>query len=441
MSQSSAKTFENDSFAVAAREEPGCRCMLNVTVKPQAAQKAYRQAIKVVNKQISIPGFRKGRAPDATVITRYGSYVEQEWKEILIQEAYKAGVEMTNTYPMTKESIERPKIERCSQEEGALIHFAFEHAPQVPNIDFSKVSLPSIKKAPISEERVQEIADEICRSSADWEDVEGRGVEEGDFVDVTIEAIDTDPPKPIVKDRRLEVRDKRMSAWLRQLVTGLQPNQTVEGMSEVDEQADDEIRKKFKPTQLRVTLHAIKKILPPVLDDDLAKKVGAESVENLFERIRHNLEQEAEEEQKQKQIEALENYLLETYHFDVPASISERERRERVKARIQSLKDDSLTDEEIKGQEKEIEAKVSKDVDKLLRLYYLNKKIAQQGNISLTNQELNDEVVHQMHMNPQYYRQEMDSETSREIVSRLASSLLQRKTKEYALSQVLAKTH
>lgn len=439
MSQQSAKTFENDSYAVDAQEEAGCRSILRVIVKPQAAQKAYRQAVKIVNKQISIPGFRKGRAPDATVIARYGSYVEQEWKEVLIKEAYRAAVELADVYPMNKESIERPKIESCSQEEGATIRFAFERYPLVPEIVFSDLALPKIEKTPISEEKVLEIADEIRRSYADWEDVEGRAVIEGDFVDVTIDAIETDPPKPIVKDRRLEVTDKRMSPWLRKLVTGLHPNQTAEGMSEVDEQAEEHIKKKFKPTQLRVTLHAIKKILLPELNDELAKKVGAESKENLFERIRHNLEQEAEEEQKQKQIEALEEALLEQYHFDLPASIVERERRERIKGRIEALKDEGLTEEEIKDREKEIEEEVANDVDKRIRLYFLNKKIAQQGNISLTNQELNDEVVRQIQMNPQYYGKDMDSEGSREFVSRLASSLLQRKTKDYALSQVLAK--
>jgi hypothetical protein len=37
-----------------------------------------------------------------------------------------------------------------------------------------------------------------------------------------------------------------------------------------------------------------------------------------------------------------------------------------------------------------------------------------------------------------YYGKEMNKEASREMVSRMASALMDRKTKEYALSQVLS---
>lgn len=431
------KTFQNDDFIVEAQEESGCRLVLTITVKPRAAKKAYAQAVKVVNKQISIPGFRKGRAPDATVISRYGTHVEQEWKDFLVQDAYKAGVQLTDIYPMTKESIERPKLERFSLEDGAVVRIAYEYYPRIPTIDFSKLTIPEIEKTPVSEERVLDIVEEVRRSHAEWENVEGRAVQVGDHVDVTIEAIDVDPPKPIVSDRRLEVSDKRMSSWLRKLLVGLLPGQTIEGVSEVDEDADENIKQKFKPTPLRVTLHSIKQIVLPELTDELAKKSGVDSKEILLEKIRANLEQESEEELKQKQIAALEASLLETYTFDLPASLVEKERRERIKGRIQSLKEEGVSDEEIKGRESAIEAEIAEDVDKRLRFYYLNRKIAEQGNISLTNQELNDEVTRQVHSNPYYYQREMDDEKTREIISRLASSLLQRKTKEYALSQVL----
>ena len=65
-----------------ATEEAGCRLAVKVLVKPKLGPKRpIKRPSKSVNKQISIPGFRKGHAPDRTVISRYSSYVEQEWKE------------------------------------------------------------------------------------------------------------------------------------------------------------------------------------------------------------------------------------------------------------------------------------------------------------------------------------------------------------------------
>ena len=433
------KTFENDAFSVEATEESGCRLFLKVHVSPEPTKKAYKKAVKIVNKQISIPGFRKGRAPDATVISRYSSYVEQEWKEILVNDAYRAALDLTEIYPMNKESIQRPKIESCSQEEGAVVTLSYEHYPTIPDIDFSDISLPEIKQEPISEERVEEIVEEVKRSNADWEDVTDRTVCQGDFVDVSIDAIDVDPPKPIVKDRRFEVDESRLAPWMIKLIIGMKISESVEGLSEVDEKADEDVKKKFKATNVRVTLHAIKKIILPELTDELAKKVGADSIEDMKTKIRSNLEKEAEDQQHQQRIEALEEALLEKYSFDLPASLVEGERIDRIRSHLERLKGDGMSDEEIKNHEQEIEAEVAKETEALLRLYFLNKQIVKQGNLSLTNQELNDELVKQISQNPYLYGKETDKEASKEMVSRMAANLMQRKAKNYALDQVLGR--
>lgn len=427
------KKFENESFLVEADEEKGCRLNLTIQVKPQSTQKAYKKAIKEVNKQISVPGFRKGHAPDATVISRYSSHIEQEWKDILVNDAYRAALELTQIYPINRESIERPKIERCSKEEGALVKLAYEHYPVTPSVDFKKLSIPHFDKEPVSEQKVQELIEEIRRSNATFDDVSGRVAQEGDFVDVSIESLDEEPPKPIVKDRRFEVSDKRMASWLKKLLLGKSPGDVAEGMSEVDDQADESIRQKFKPTKIRLTVHAIKKIQLPELDDELAKKVGATSVSDLMEKINFNLEKEARDEHRKKQIHALEDALLKAYPFDIPVSLAESEREARIKERIEELKNQDVPDSEIKKHEKQIEAEVAQEVDAALRLHFLNKQIAKQGNISLTNQELNDELVRQMYQ----YGKDLESEKSQELISKMAQVLLQRKTKEYALEQVL----
>ncbi len=430
--------FQNSSFVVEAEEEQGCRLSLKVEVLTEEAKKAYKQAVKKVNKEISVPGFRKGKAPDATVIKNYNSYVEREWRDILLNEALQAAFTLTKVYPLNKNSVEKPHIEKCSLEEGALIRFAYEHYPQVPPIDFTRIQLPPEQKESVSEERVEDIIREIRRAHADWEDVEGRAVQEGDYVDVTIEAIDEEPPKTIVKDRRFEVAEKHLARWLRTLLLDQEVGSVIEGVSEIDEKADESVKAKFKPTQVRITLHAIKKILLPTLTDELAQKAGASSVEDLMTKIQANLEREAEDIQRQKQYHALEQALLEHYHFDIPSSIATSEQEVRLKNKIQELRNQQLSEQEIKDREPELETEVVRETEEAIRLYFLSKQIVQQGNITVSNQELNEEIVRHIQRNPMYYEKEMDQQTSRELVSRLTSALMQRKAKEYALSQVVA---
>lgn len=427
--------FQNNSFIIEAQEEPGCRLSLEIQASSEEARKAYKQAIKAVNREISIPGFRKGKAPDATVIKNYNSQVDKEWKELLLNGALQAAFELTNIYPLNKNSIEKPRIEKCSLEEGALIHLAYECYPKVPSIDFSRIKLPHIEKIAPSEVRMDEILLEIQRANADWEDVSGRAVKEGDYVDLTIDAVDEEPPKSIVKDRRFEVSLKRMAPWLFNILIGQETGATLETISEVDDKADESVKAKFKPTQVRIILHAIKKIVLPPLTDELAQKAGGSSLEDLKHKIHANLEQEADEEFKQKRYHELEKALLDHYPFDVPVSLARKEKEQRLKAKIQELKNQKISDEEIKSKEKELKEEVDQEVDQALRLYFLGKQIVQQGNISVSNQELNNELVKQIQQNPQYFGRDMDKETSREVISRISSALMDRKAKEYALSQ------
>ncbi len=397
-------TFEDPSYKIDATKEDGCKLSLTVFVSPEQTKKAYRKAIKKVNKQISIPGFRKGRAPDASVISRYGSYVEQEWKDILIQESVQGSFDLTKIYPVSKELLDRPKLNKCDKEEGAEIAFSYEHYPEVPEINFADLSVPKAEKKPFTQEQVDGVVKEVQKANADWEDIEGRGAEEGDHVVISIDSIE--PASTIVKDRRLPVEEGELAPWLIKLIVGMKPEDVTEGMTEGE-----------NPTKIKVTLHKVQKILLPELNDELAKKAGADSEKDLVSKIEHNLNAEAEEECKQAQIKAVEDALIEKYTFDLPASIVKAEKEMRQKEEASQENIDEL-------------------VDRSLRLYFLNKQIAQQGNISLTQEELNNELVRHMTQNPQFFGNKMDKETSQKLVSHLTGVLMERKTKDYALSQL-----
>lgn len=428
--------FENEEYKAEATHEQGCQLSVKVFVKPKTAQKAYQKAVKQVNKQISIPGFRKGRAPDRTVIGRYSSYVEQEWKDFLVNDACQAALDLTKVYPMNKESLQKPKIDSCSQEEGAVIQVRYEHYPVVPTIEFSDLKLPQIETELVTEEKINEVIEEVRRAHADWEDITGRPVQEGDFVDVSIDSIEKEVPQPIVEDRRFEVSNKRIAPWLKKLLVGLKCDESIEGVSEVDPEAEERTKSKFRPTKVRVTLHAIKKIIPPEINDEFAQKVRATSLEDLKAKIRRNLEQEAEGERLNRRFVELENALLKNYSFDLPSSVVAFEKKARVSRHLEALKEENLSEDEIKAQEKGAEEQINAEVDNALRLHFLNKQIVQQGKLTLSRSELDDEINRYVNQNPHLYGRENDESVMRDLVSRMATSLLQRKAKAYALEQI-----
>lgn len=430
------KHFENDSFKVDAQIESGCRASLRVLVKPEYSKKIFKKAIKKINKQISIPGFRKGKAPESSVLTKYASYVDQEWKELLLHEALHGGFELSKIYPLKKESLEKPKLEKCSEEDGAEFTFAYECYPQVPEVEFNSLSLPTILAEPVAQEKVDEVLLQLQKNFADFEPIEGRAVEMGDYVDLTIENMDQDPPSLLAKERRFPVEKGIMAQWMIDLVLGQKPSAVVEGKSKPEDDMTDAEKEAFIGTNVRFTIHGIYKILLKEVDDELAKKLGSTSKDQLITRIKENLEQQAKEAQKEKQLEALESALLDHYTFDLPTSILRQEEESRLRQQIQRLKIQKLTDDEIKAKQPEIEKEVAEKSENSLRLYFLNKQIAMQGKLSLSQQEINQEVVRYLSANPQL-QDHLDKEKSQELLSQLTTSLMTKKTREFALEQVL----
>ncbi|MFZ0565535.1 MAG: trigger factor [Chlamydiales bacterium] len=401
---SEIKTIENDLFAIEATEESGCTFSLKVFIKPNETQKIHKQAVKKVNKQISIPGFRKGRAPDETVLSRYGSYVEQEWKDLLLNKAYQAALDLSQVYPLNKESVKSIKIESCGLEEGTTVSLSYEHYPNVPTVEFSDITLPEIEKKPVSEEHVNEKIQEVCRSFAEFEPSSKEVVEKGDYISLSIFSLEEDPPKPIVENHLFHVEDE-MVEFLKNEVIGMKVGERVETVIPENKQ------------KVSITVEAINTMVIPEPTDELAKKAGASSKEKLLEIIRANLEEEAIQEQHTKRLKALEEALLKQYDFDLPASIVEQEKMQRMKNKEQK----ELPEEE-----------VAKEVNKDLRLYFLNRQIIKQGNISISKEELSDQITlyNKIASNTK-------GEISREMISRIASRLIESKAKEYALSQVM----
>lgn len=423
---------ENNDFAVDVTEEKGCHLTLKVDVKPSQVKKAYKEAVKTINKEVSIPGFRKGKAPDDAIIKQYGVHIEKEWKENVINFAFSGALELIQIYPYTKKSIEKAKIEKCDLESGAVVILAYERYPEVPDVDFSKLSLPKIDKKPIEESEIQTVLQEIQKGHAAFEEVTGRSVQEGDFIDVSIDKIDEDPPHNLVKERRFEVSDL-MLPWLKNLVLGQNVGASVEGQTEPDPKADEKVKAGFQPIKVRIDIHGIKKSVLPAVDDELAKKAGAESKDDLLAKIRNNLDKDAEFIQREEQIRSLEEALLKNYSFEIPASLLQNEISERTKEKVNRLKEQGVSDESIN--EEELRKEVGKDAEGALRLHFLFNRIGEKEKVTLTQDELSQKVTNEIMSNPYYMTiQKQDSELFGKIINRLSTRFLFDKIREHALN-------
>jgi trigger factor len=428
---------ENQSFKVETREKKGCLLEVTVEVKPEQVKRAYKQAVKTINKEISVPGFRKGKAPDEAVIKQYGPHIEKEWKDILVNDALQGTLELTKIYPYNKNSIQRPKIEKCSLEAGALVQLSYECFPQIPEVNFSSIKLPKMKRELLADNAVEDVLQEIQKAHCNWEEVAPRPVQAGDHVDITIAKIDEEPAKELIKDRRFEISDNMMS-WLKKMLLGMEVGQSREGYTEPDEKAPP-TNEPFQAFQVRVTLNGIKKSIPAPVDDELAKKVGASSKEDLIAKITENLESDLEAKLREKKMHALEDALLEQYPFDLPKSLLDSEVKHRYDDKVNKMREEGLSEDSIAEQAESIRKEVETASDNALRMHFLLNHIAEAEKIVLTQEELSDRLRGEMMQNPQLFdMQKKNPEMFGNIVRRLSNHYLFEKIRDHVLTKVAA---
>lgn len=426
---SNQEIFENEHLNVSVTKAPGCRVTLEIKVSPLASEAAYQKAIKKINKEVSLPGFRKGKAPAKMVEDSYGKYIFQEWQDIMVRSAFQDALELTNIYPLSEDSIEKPELKDATRKDGGKITISFESSPQIPDIDPKTITIKSVEKKEVSEEDIEDSIKNIQLHHASWDDVEDRGIEKGDYVDVDIEDA-KNPGVFICKDTRFEASEGKMGDWMLKLVLDKKVGDTVDGVSERSEDLDPDIE--FSPTECKITIKAIKTPTMPELNDELAQKVGAESVEDLREKLTSNLHSQAEEDVRYKLRQQVEESLAKNYPFEVPNTLVNREIQNRLNYLKFKMKNAGESEEAISAKTEELKNKIVDEVKQAFRLFFISRHVANSNNISVSQDELVRELMMQMYSQSSPIDTSMDPE---EVRSKVYVNLLSQKVKDFLIEQ------
>src|SRR6056297_4362530 len=110
-------------------ELEGNKVKLEVEIESEEVDNALEQAYRKVVKDISIPGFRKGKAPRKIVEQRFGEEVlHKDALDILIPQGYSQAIEETDIDPIAQPDIEDFHI---SKGESATFTAIVEVKPEV----------------------------------------------------------------------------------------------------------------------------------------------------------------------------------------------------------------------------------------------------------------------------------------------------------------------
>ena len=367
--------------------EPHCILRLDVKASSELSQKAHKDAIREVNKAKSVAGFRKGKAPEALVVKNFPQEIEQVWKEKLAQAVTNECLK-TAPQPLTRETRIRYDVSNPSLTEASTLTLRYEVEPALPELDVTGFKFEDIKKPAVDDDKINETIRQTQYFFANWETIEDRACEKDDCVTLDVDVITDGQRQNLFKQTRFEVNTKHMAKWMMDAVIGMKPGDEKQTKSVADEDATAEEKALFQPKDVVLKLVAVQKANLPFLDDEFAKKVGAESVNDLREKVSKILNKQSQDHVLSKEREQITQFLLEKYPFDLPMSQVERE----VRFRLKQLFDDphfgpywaSLNDTERQNSVKALEDQSKKAI----RMFYLSRKILSDKKLRVTAEDM-----------------------------------------------------
>ncbi len=311
----------------------GSRVKFSVSVDAVQMEKSKKLALAEIGEKIEVGGFRKGKAPISVIEKNVDKEkLLLETVDIAVKNAYYDFVMEKKEEFLT---IGTPKIEFASQvdrdvfEKGFTINVEVDIYPEIvlPDIDKLKVKK---EDSTVTEKELLATIDDILkkRSKLELHDEKHKS-EKGDWVDVDFDILIDDKIEPELgsKNFPLVVGNNTMIPGFEDNLIGLQKGSEKEFDLDIDDGFRDK-RMAGKKVKFNVKVNEIKKLVPPVLDDEFVKTLSIEGVEGV-ESFKKYLQESLQKEKDITSAEKLKNDIISEIEknvaAEIPLSLQERE--------------------------------------------------------------------------------------------------------------------
>ena len=170
-----------DILITKTASEPGA-ASLAVTVPPDRVQEAEHRATRAYQARARLPGFRKGKAPEAIIRKQFAADIREQALRDLIQASWKQALEQEPLKP-----IADPHIHDLKWEDGAPVTFTF-HVEVKPDIALTRLGGFTLKREvkAVTDAQVEEQVQTLREQRATWNPVTGEQPKPKELVHVTI---------------------------------------------------------------------------------------------------------------------------------------------------------------------------------------------------------------------------------------------------------------
>jgi trigger factor len=432
----------------------GLKREFRIVVANDEVESQISSRLDELGRTIRLPGFRPGRVPQQLLRRRYGASVRGEVLENAVQDSTAEAIREHNLRPALP-----PKVDIVSFDEGADLEYrmSVELLPDIPEPSFADLGIERLV-VEVPDEDTDRAVERIAERQRGSEPVE-RAAAEGDIVvaDIDGRIDDRELPGASGKGRQILLGGgNSLPGFEEQLVGAAASEQrTVEVTFPADYGIADLAG---KSAVFAVDIKEVRQRAPLVVDDELAKAVGLESLAELRQEVRQQIERDYAVAARLRLKRALLDKLAERCDFPVPPGMVElefatiwAEHRARTADRDAAPADPEAArpaepgaaDAEVAETAAAADAPAAEDeataraeyheiAERRVRLGLLLAEVGRSNNITVTQEELNQAVIREARRLPGHERRVLDFYRQHpEAVARLRAPIFEDKVVDF----------
>ncbi|MGZ9812664.1 trigger factor [Pseudoroseicyclus sp. H15] len=361
--------------------------------------------LKEAQPGIEMKGFRKGKVPIALLKKQYGPRLMGEAMQESIDGALSEHLEKSGDRPAMQPEMKMTN-EAWKEGDDVEVDVSYETLPEVPEVDFSKIKIERLV-VEADEAAMDETLQNLAESSQSFEDRrKGSKAKDGDQVVIDfvgrVDGEEFEGGK--AEDYPLVLGSNSFIPGFEDQLVGVKAEEEKDVTVTFPEQYQAE-HLAGKEAVFSVTVKAVKEPKPAEIDDELAKKYGADDLDGLKAQVKERLESEYAGAGRAVAKRALLDELDKAVEFELPPSL--------VDAEASQIAHQLWHEENPDHQGHNHDAIEATDEHKKLavrrvKLGLLLAEIGQKADVKVTDSELTQAILNQARQYPGQERQFFD---------------------------------
>ncbi|MFQ5464860.1 MAG: trigger factor [Thermodesulfobacteriota bacterium] len=315
-------TNTKTSYSVKVTSVSAVRKQLDITVPADVVKEELKAVYKAVKSSAAIPGFRKGAIPENVLKARFGDQVNEDVTARLIEGSYGPSLQEAGFAPLG-----HPEIDVRTGEPDGSADFVYratiEINPKIEIEGYLGMELAE-ESTEVSDKEVEEGLNRLRESRGSYEDVD-RPAGPEDLVVIDFEAsVDGKVlDKGRIKEFPLIIGKVTPLPGMDEALKGASKGDKVETTSSFPANYSEGGLAGKEPL-VKMKVKTVKELKLPALDDEFAKDLEADTLEQLREKIRTDLKSVKVSNERERLKHAILTTLIEKHEIEVPESLEKK---------------------------------------------------------------------------------------------------------------------